>query len=385
MATLRPGAEHDSTARSGQQVAGAEPDEVRHLGWGDLAKGFLAVHVASAAQRVLERREEAPESGRLGGEAGAAVASRPAAVPRRSARTDTEPVAAPENTETAPAGVWPLAKRVFQEFGKDNGSLLAASVAFYLMLSLVPLILVAISIFGIVLGGSQEAQTKVLGFLWQFFPGQPQMKEMIEGAVHSVIEKRGVIGGVGLAGLILTATGGFATLENAINIVWNAPSRNFLWSKLFSFLMMLVVGALFLFSFGLTAVAQWAGNLPGLDRLAGNWLARGLALVLPIGVSGLMFAVIYRFYPNGRSGWKPSLIAGFVTAVLWELFKNGYAFYSARFAHQEATYGTLAGFVGLVLWIYYSSALVLLGSELTWVLEGCPKLTRDRSPGNPTK
>jgi membrane protein len=182
-----------------------------------------------------------------------------------------------------------------------------------------------------------------------------------------------------LIGLIFTAAGGFATLESAINVVWNAPNRSFVMNKLFALLMLLVVGTLCLLSFGVTAAAQWAGRLPGLQFLAGSWGLRAVALVLPIGISGLMFTFIYRFYPNGRSTWKPSLIAGFVTAVLWELAKNGYALYT-HYIHQEATYGTLGGLVGLIMWIYYSSALVLLGTELTWVLEGCPDM-RDSNAG----
>jgi membrane protein len=335
-------------------------------------KGLLVVQLARAAERVARRRSDAPEAGRLGGEVAAASVAVPV-THTRPARLREEEALPPEAEATpkpALRNAGTIAKFVFKEFGKDNGTLMAAAVAFYILLSLVPLVLVAVSIIGYVLGSSNEAANKVLLFLDQFVPIE---KEQIHGLIKGLVKSKGQLAGVGLAGVALAATGGFATLENAINVLWNRPNRNFIVNKIFAFVMMLVVGALLIGTLGATAALSWAGGLPGMAWLEHNWTARTIGYLLPIAISGVMFAFIYRFYPNGGAGWRTSLISGFITAVLWEAFKNGYAYYATNFADQSATYGEgLGAAVGLVLWVYYSSVLVLLGSELTWVLEGAP-------------
>jgi len=189
---------------------------------------------------------------------------------------------------------------------------MAAAVAFYLILSLVPLVLVALAIFGYVLGDG-HAFKEVMRFVSEFFPAQ---RQMLEGVITKVRDARGTLGTVGLASLALTATGGFATLETAINIQWRAKSRNFIWNKVFAFLMMLVIGGLMVLSLGITWVIQWAGKIPGLQWLEYNLVAQILGYVLPILISGLMFTFVYKLFPNAKVAWKPALTAGFVTAVL---------------------------------------------------------------------
>src|SRR5262249_36526583 len=107
-------------------------------------------------------------------------------------------------------------KLVFREFGKDNGSLMSAAVSFYLVLSLIPLVLVAVSVVGLVLRNSAHAQHAVMQFLGQFV-AERRGQELIQNTIQGIVEKRGLVGGIGLATLLLTATGGFATLETAIN------------------------------------------------------------------------------------------------------------------------------------------------------------------------
>jgi membrane protein len=345
------------------------------VNWGDVLKAFLAVRVATAAERVLSRpaRAATPESGRLGGEVSGATLSRPQPGRVEPRPRETERPAA----AGVPQGVVPIAKRTFQEFSGDNGTLMAASVAFYLLLSLVPLALVGIAILGWVLGDAQ-AQNQVFSFLKGYFPAQ---FTMLKGLVLQVKESRGTIGLVGLGALLLTATGGFTTLETAINVAWNAPHRNFLLSKLFALGMMLVIGTLLVLSLGVTAIVGWAGHFAALSWLAHNTVAHLLAFVVSIAVTTVMFTFIYKFFPNVKSAWKPALLSGFLTAVLWELFKQGYTWYSSsKWGDQSATYGAAAGFVGLVVWIYYSTSLVLLGAELTWILSGCPSGEQKKSP-----
>jgi membrane protein len=358
--------------------------------WLRRANRALAEHIAAARERVMARREAAPESGRKGGAVAAALA-RPAPVaPARRRETTARTGEGVEAAKREGAGgALEIAKRTFKEFGNDNGTLMAASLAFYLVLSLVPIALVAVSLLGYLLRLTHnplQAEHQVLNFLNQFIPVE---RETLKGVITGVVSARKAIGGIGLIGLMLTAATGFETLETAINITWQAPKRGFVKSKLFALGMMFLIGFLLVLSIAVTGLAKWATGLPVLDQALGGWLLQALGWVLPVAISAAMFTCIFRLFPNigrpkGWAGWKPALIAGAATAVLWEVFKIGYAFYSTNMAHQGATYGAMAGFIGLITWIYYSSALVLLGSELTWVLEGCPRQeTKEGGPGTP--
>lgn len=342
-----------------------------------------------AEDKMRERRAEAAESGRLGGEVHAP--SRPTARPARHVPGPTGQVIhlhrreEPDGGESthregaAPAGAWAVAKRTFKEFGADHGTLMAAAVAFYLILSLVPLLVVGVAVFAYVMTDDQARGT-VINFASQYVP---QQREMLTTSLDAVRSARGTLGTIGLLTLALTATSGFATLETAINATWKVPNRNFIWNKLYALGMMFVIGLLLIVSIGITTVVGWAHSIPGLGWLENSVVAPAIGLLLSVAVSGLMFTVIYKYFPNVEVAWKPALISGFLTAVLWEAFKQAYTWYtSSSFqGDQAATYGVLAGFIGLLTWIFYSAALVLLGSELTWVLAGCPDRGQERREG----
>jgi len=364
---------------SGQERGGAR--------WMDLLKGLAALGAAKAARRVVPHQEEQPEAGRLGGEVSSrampATMRPPGPSASRSRSQAGKSEAGKEEKQETVSGFLPIAKRTFKEFGNDNGTLMGAAMAFYILLSLVPLVLVGVAIFGHFMN-SDRSYDAVMNFVRDFFPAQ---KEMLAGAIQSIRENRGPIGGIGLVGLILTASGGFATMETAINIAWGAPNRNMIWNKVFALLMMLLIGALLILSIGVTTAINWAAEIPPLKWMAANGVVRVLGYLVSFGISGVMFTAIYKLFPNLKTEWKPSLIAGFITAFLWEVFKIGYTWYSAsKFGNQEASQGTMGSFVGLIMWIYYSSALVLLGAELSWVLHGCPGKSekQDGGPGSTT-
>ncbi len=357
--------------------------------WGRV-KDAAGDHWQQAEERVRERRAEAAESGRLGGAVHATTqpVGQPA-TPRRTEpagqvihlqrRSEAETGESARQEGGAPTGAWAVAKRTFKEFGADHGTLMAAAVAFYLILSLVPLLVVGVAVFAYVMTDDQ-ARATVINFASQYMP---QQREMLATSVDAVRSARGTLGVIGLLTLAFTATSGFATLETAINTTWKVPNRNFIWNKVYALGMMFVIGLLLVASIGITTVVSWADTIPGLGWLENSTVAQVVGILLSVAISGLMFTVIYKFFPNVKVDWKPALIAGFITAFLWELFKQAYTWYtSSSFqGDQAATYGVLAGFIGLLTWIYYSAILVLLGSELTWVLAGCPDRSREGNAG----
>ncbi|MGV3722445.1 MAG: YihY/virulence factor BrkB family protein, partial [Actinomycetota bacterium] len=278
------GTDHDKDLEP--QRAGAS-----RLSWGALAKTAAAVLVARAAQRVLgrpTRLTRTPEQGRLGGAVTAIPAprrvERPAAEPRaRDQRPPATDKHAPGAAPAPPQGALGTAKTAFKEFGKDNGTLMAAAVAFYILIALVPLVLVGIGIMGYVMA-DPEAQSKVLDFTARFMPGR---SGILRDMVVSATEARQGLAGIGLITLLFTALGGFTALENAINVTWGTPNRNFLMSKLFALGMFVLIGALLILTIGISCVITWARAMPGVSWLGDSWVAAAL---------GFGFLVPYTLY-----------------------------------------------------------------------------------------
>jgi membrane protein len=259
---------------------------------------------------------------------------------------------------------------------------MAAAVAFYGLLSFVPLVLVAVWALATWQGDSALAQDRVFSFLDRMLPVE---RETLRDLVRNLLEQRGAIGLTGLAGLLLTSIGGFSTLESAINVIWSTPRRNVLMNKVFALAMLLVLGVLMLASILLTAAVQWAGALPFLGWLNRPEIVALLGPTVSIALSSTVFVLVYKWFPNRPIRWRPAVISGVIVAVLWEATKTIYAYYTAQFANFGAAYGAMGGFVGLILWIYYSSMLLLLGAEFSWLLAGSPKGPTESMQTEPTK
>ena len=266
--------------------------------------------------------------------------------------------------------LWSALTCVYSEFGRDNGPLMAAAVAFYGLLSFVPLVLVAVWALATWQGDSALAQDRVFSFLDQMLPVE---RDALRTLVRDLLEQRGTIGLTGLLGLLLTSIGGFSTLESAINVIWSTPRRNVLMNKVFALAMLLLLGALMLASILISAAVQWAGALPFLGWLNRPEVVALLGPTISIGLSATVFILVYKWFPNRPIRWRPAVISGLIVAVLWEATKTLYAYYALKFANFGAAYGAMGGFVGLILWIYYSSALLLLGAEFSWLLAGAPR------------
>ncbi len=262
--------------------------------------------------------------------------------------------------------------RLFERWGMDKCPLMAAAMAFFGLLSLFPTLLAILAILGRVLADKPELRTQLLGFVSTFLPPDIS-KSLISGEVSKLASSNAV--GVGLfsiASLLWSGRAFFDTLATVLNDIWiHTKPRTFLQQQIVLWGTLLGAGILWLLSsvatFGLTLVQGWTKHLGETDPWGWIVLSRALSFLLTLA----MFWTIYRFLPNaehGRRG-RVALIAAFVAAFGFEGAKFTYAHFIGNSSHYGLVYGSTAGIVLTLMWLYISSSVILLGAEVAAAYE----------------
>lgn len=263
-----------------------------------------------------------------------------------------------------------VALRVKDQLKEDNVTLMAAGVAFYAMLAIFPALIAALTIYGLV--ADPQDVTQQVGELTQPLPDDAA--GLIEGALEGATGAAaggltiGLIASVGAA--LWTASGGMNGLIKGINTAYDErETRGFL--KLRGLALLLTLGAIVvgLVAIGLIAVVPaLLGNIGLGDEAAaalqwGRWPL--LALLV---ITGL--AIIYRFAPDRDAPQLRWVSWGAVIAtVLWLIASGLFSLYVTNFGNYEATYGALAGVIILLLWLFLTSFVILLGAEINAEME----------------
>ena len=255
-------------------------------------------------------------------------------------------------------------RRAMMNFAEDRGTHMAASISYFALLSLFPLALLAVSIFGIVLRDA-DVQARVLEAIVDALPVE---ETSIEDTLRAVAGGGPTLTIVSLGGAIWTAGALSRAIRSSVNVAFDVERpRPPLRGILVDYSLLPVVGLLFLGSFALTAawrVAQVRTD----ERLAGlggfAWLWDVGALAIPAALSFLTFLFLYWLLPNLavrlRDIWPGALVA----ALGVEALKHGFAFYLANFASFDVVYGSLGGVIALLIWIYLSANILLVGAEV---------------------
>ena len=268
-------------------------------------------------------------------------------------------------------GVWKLVRAAGSEWMDDNATRLGAAVAFYSILSLTPLLLLAVAVAGMVFG-EEAARGELVN----------QMRDLIGASGAEVVQTTlanakepgsGVLATViGIVTLLVGASGVFGELHDAMNVVWNVrvkPGRGF-WGivrdKFLSFGMVLSIGFLLLVSLVASTVLTAFGGylnglLPGLPALM-----RLANFVLSLLVVTGLFALLFRYLPDVRAPWRFVWFGAVVTAFLFTLGKFLIGLYLAQ-AAVATPFGAAGSLVALVVWVYYSALIFFFGAELTQV------------------
>jgi len=216
-----------------------------------------------------------------------------------------------------------------------------------------------IAIFGLFLP-SETVQAELFDFFERNMPGAV---DVLSENIEDVIRLRGAIGAVSIVLLLWSASAMFGALSRAINRVWDVhKDRPFHIRKLRDLGMALGTGILFALSLGATSIVSILRNtdMPAFD-VAIDVGARTLAFLISLAI----VLVLYKFIPNTKTFWRYVWPGALLSAILFEIAKNLFVLYLDHFASYESVYGSVASVIILLVWIYFSAFILILGAEFS--------------------
>jgi len=258
--------------------------------------------------------------------------------------------------------------QALKKFNGDNGFFLSSGIAFNVLINLLPFIMLLLALVGTYLYNDQEVLNHIRAY---FRDVAPAVDPKIMGNLMDLIQKRRLVGILGFAGLLWTSTWVFSSLRIALNIVFRAKkSQGMLRGIGVDLLMIVLVGILLLVSMILSPVVMFLQSYQGQIPVAmGPTIQWILKYLLPFFLTYCMFSLIYKIVPNKRVHIKSALQAALFASLLWELAKHLFAWYVVHLPMYSILYGSLSTLVIFVLWVYYSSTILIVGGEFAYFLE----------------
>jgi membrane protein len=251
-------------------------------------------------------------------------------------------------------------------FYRDNCSLMAAAISFYAILSVIPLFLVFMSISGYVLHSSKQALQAVIIVLWRTSP-----TSIADGfqVITDLMAQKTVFGIIGILGSTWAASRIFSAVEDAMNTVWKVEKRRSYWhSKFLTLLLVPLTVLVMLSSLAFTALYTMAKNIEipfiGLKLSQAHWISQISVVLLPLVLGMVMFFLTYKIIPNRKVSWQAALIGALCASGLWEVAKFLFDVYIQHYGNFQKMYGSFATIVVMLIWVYYSSFILLIGAEI---------------------
>ncbi|MGY1691738.1 YihY/virulence factor BrkB family protein [Geodermatophilus sp. SYSU D01105] len=341
-------------------------------------------HHESAVDRIRERVEEkaarraaAAEAARRGGQ--------PAPSPRPPGGLDERSlpgIGADKPTQIPLRGWKQVVKRAWAENKADNMPIIAGGVAFFAFLAVFPALIAMISIYGLV--ASPETVARQVEDLSAQLP--ESAADLIGQQLTSITERSGGALTFGLVfsvvGALWSASGGVNNLITAVNLAYDeVETRNFVRLRATSLALTLGAIVFILLTFGLVAVVPAVLDALPLG-VVGTVLAQVIRWVLILAVMAGSLAVLYRVAPDRdapRLRWVS--LGSIVVTLVWAVVSLLFSFYVNNFGSYDKTYGTIAGVIVLMLWLYLTCYLILLGAEINSEAEH--QTAQDTTSGEP--
>ena len=269
-----------------------------------------------------------------------------------------------------PAGIWQVLKEAFTGFSNDKVMKLSASLAYYTVFSIGPVIIVIIYFAGVIYG-REAIQGSIFGQIKGLVGADAaaQIQSMIKSAALNSGGKLAAT--IGIVTLVIGATGVFGEIQDSINQIWNLkpkPKKGWLKmiiNRLLSFSVIISLGFILLVSLVLNGIIEAL-----MDRLQHYFphvtvvLVYIVNLLLTFIITTALFGVIFKVLPDALIKWKDVVVGSMVTAVLFMVGKFAITFYIGK-SNVSNTYGAAGSLVVLLLWVYYSSVILYFGAEFT--------------------
>lgn len=251
-----------------------------------------------------------------------------------------------------------------------NASRIGAALAYYTAFSMAPLLLIAVAAASRIFGADAAqiaVNQQMVGLLG------PAGAAVVAGMLESsrAPSSGALASAIGAATLLFGASRLFAELQDALNLIWGAPSTphigliDAIRKRLLSFSMVLIIGFLLLVSLVVSAaVSGVQGAIAGIDPRP--LVAQTADLLLSLLLTTVLFALVFRVLPDVDIAWRDVGVGAFATALFFALGKLGIGLYLGN-SSIGSTYGAAGSFAVMLVWIYYSAQLILFGAEFTRV------------------
>jgi membrane protein len=260
-----------------------------------------------------------------------------------------------------------LLERAIRDYVSSHGSIYAAAITYYLLLSLFPLMVVTVAAIGL-LARDPGFQKQVVDQIMTVLPTGAGVQDQVEDLVASVARPQsGVVGVVALVGAIWAASGVFGALRKSMNIAFNVTEgHSFIHGRLHDLLSVLGVVLMAMMSTALTVTLGWVRSYTA------RWLDGPLAgvgwqvfnLLLPLVFSFLFFLLIYRLIPSQRLRVRDVWVGALLAAVGFEALKLVFSFYLVNFATFTEVYGAIGSMIALLVFVFMTASITILGAEI---------------------
>ncbi|HEX9989709.1 MAG TPA: YihY/virulence factor BrkB family protein [Chloroflexia bacterium] len=269
----------------------------------------------------------------------------------------------------SPKAIFELVRDTFKDWSEDKAARLGASLAYYTIFSIGPLLVIVISIASIVFNdASNQVANTISGMVG------PDAGDIVKKTIENANKGGGniIATGIGIVTLLFGAAGVFGQLKDALNTIWEVAPKpgagivGMLKDRFLSFTMVLGTGFLLLVSLVISAALSALSGvlsdlIPGAEIIGQvvNFLVAFLVIML-------MFALLFKFLPDMKIAWSDVWIGAAVTALLFLLGQFGLSFYITS-GNVGSAFGAASALVIILVWIYYSSQILFLGAEFTQV------------------
>ena len=270
--------------------------------------------------------------------------------------------------------LWPrrVLGEIVRRLWQHQFMLMAAAIAFYWLVGIIPLLLLGSSAVGYLVGSTDRGVDEVMAVLHRMIPRASSRE--LEDFLRPLIHSRHITGVLGIGFLLWVGIGTFEAIASSLTtLCGDQETRSFLRRKFVALVMMGSTGLLFVSALmGNWILAAWQD----IQFVLGTRIdlpvflsARGFPRYVTSGLMAVLLTIIYRVAPVRSIRWPWAVLGAIIATGLWDQARRAFSWYLVHYAQYNLFYGILGSFIGLVLWIYYTAVILLAGGLIADVLD----------------